>query len=88
MTTLTPMASFLSDRRAWLVIDGHPGKEAPISSGLPQGSPVSPILFILYVRQLAGAIEATVPGVRGLSFMDDQGLITVADSIKEACKTL
>jgi hypothetical protein len=82
------VASFLSNRRALLVIDGHAGKEVPVSSGLPQGSPVSPILFVLYVRLLATAIESAVPGVRGLSFMDDQGLITAADTIKEACKTL
>jgi hypothetical protein len=82
------VASFLSNRRALLIIDGHAGKETLISSGLPQGSPVSPILFVLYVRLLATAIENTVPGVRGLSFMDDQGLVTAANSVKEACKTL
>jgi hypothetical protein len=82
------VASFLTNRRAFLVIDGHPGIEAPINSGLPQGTPVSPILFVLYVRLLATAIETAVPGVKGLSFMDDQGLVTAAKSIKEACKTL
>lgn len=82
------VASFMSNRRALLVIDGHAGDEAPISSGLPQGSPVSPILFVLYVRLLATAIEDAVPGVRGLSFMDDQGLITAARSVQEACETL
>lgn len=72
----------------FLVIDGHPGLEAPINSGLPQGSPVSPILFVMYVRLLATAIEASVPGIKGPSFVDDQGLITAARSIKEACKAL
>lgn len=80
--------SFLSNRRALLVIDGHAGDETPINSGLPQGSPVSPVLFVLYIRLLAAAIEAAVPGVRGISFVDDQGLITAASSVKEACKTL
>ena len=82
------VASFLIGRQALLVIDGHPGKETPISSGLPQGSPVSPILFVLYVRLLSTAIETAVPGVRGLSFVDDQGLVTAASSVKEACRTL
>uniref|UniRef100_A0A093V4Z1 Putative RNA-directed DNA polymerase from transposon X-element n=1 Tax=Talaromyces marneffei PM1 TaxID=1077442 RepID=A0A093V4Z1_TALMA len=78
----------MSNRRAMLVIDGHIGEEVPISSGLPQGSPVSPILFVLYVRLLVAAIESAVPEVRGLSFVDDQGLVTAASSIREACKTL
>ena len=82
------VASFMIDRRALLVIDGHAGEEAPISSGLPQGSLVSLILFVLYVRGLAAAIEAAIPGVRGLSFVDDQGLVTAASSISEACRIL
>ena len=82
------VASFLTNRRALLVIDGHPGLEAPINSGLPQGSPVSPILFVLYVRLLATAIETAVPGVKSLSFVDDQGLVTAARTVKEACKAL
>jgi hypothetical protein len=57
------VASFLSNRRALLVIDGHAGKEVPVSSSLPQGSPVSPILFVLYIQLLATAIESAVPGV-------------------------
>ncbi|EED21750.1 endonuclease/reverse transcriptase, putative [Talaromyces stipitatus ATCC 10500] len=80
--------SFLSDRRVTLVIDGHVGKEVPISSGLPQGSPVSPILFVLYVHGLSRAIERSVPEVRCLSFVDDQGLVTAASSVKEACRIL
>ncbi|EED14170.1 reverse transcriptase, putative [Talaromyces stipitatus ATCC 10500] len=82
------VVSFLSDRRVTPVIDGHIGKEASISSGLPQGSPVSPILFVLYVHGLSRAIERSVPEIRCLSFVDDQGLITAASSVKEACRTL
>jgi hypothetical protein len=80
--------SFLSNQRALLVIDGHASNEAPINSGLPQSSPVSPVLFILYIRLLAAAIKAAVPGVQRISFIDNQGLITAANSIKKACKTL
>ncbi|EED18393.1 reverse transcriptase, putative [Talaromyces stipitatus ATCC 10500] len=80
--------SFLSDWQVTLVIDGHVGKEVPISSGLPQGSPVSSILFVLYVHGLSRAIERSVPEVRCLSFVDDQGLITAASSVKEACRIL
>jgi hypothetical protein len=65
------VASFLFNRRALLVIDGYASKEVPVSSGLPQGSSVSPILFVLYVRLLVTAIESAILGVRGLSFMDD-----------------
>jgi hypothetical protein len=38
--------SFLSDQRAMLVIDGRTGQTHAIQAALPQGSPVSPVLFI------------------------------------------
>lgn len=41
--------SFLTDRRLQLVIDGHTGDTRPIQTGVPQGSPVSPILFAIYL---------------------------------------
>ena len=71
----------MSNRWALLIIDGHASDEAPISLSLPQGLPVSLILFILYIRLLATAIEDAILGVRGLSFIDNQGLITVARSV-------
>jgi ribonuclease HI len=82
------VASFLQGRKAVLVIDGHEGREHPVSSGLPQGSPVSPILFLLYVSGLGAAIEREIPGMKVLSFVDDQGMVIGADSVEEACSTL
>ena len=82
------VTSFLMDRQVQLVIDGHQGLEQPIHSGLPQGSPVSPILFIIYVRGVFQAIETRVPGVRPLSFADDIGLLTQASSVDEVCQKL
>jgi len=39
--------SFLSDRRCRLLYQGSPKIFAPISVGTPQGSPVSPLLFVI-----------------------------------------
>jgi hypothetical protein len=44
------VTSFLMDRKVQLVIDRYQGPEQPINLGLPQGSLVSPILFIIYIR--------------------------------------
>jgi ribonuclease HI len=82
------VASFLKDRSVQLVIDGRLAPEQPIDSGLPQGSPVSPILFIIYIREVFEAIEARVPGVRPLSFADDIGLLAQGSSVDQVCRQL
>lgn len=46
--------SFLTDRRAMLVMDGRTGETRNFQAGLPQGSPVSPVLFILPVSAMFG----------------------------------
>jgi hypothetical protein len=77
--------SFLTDRRVSLIIDGYKAPEQPINSGLPQGSPVSPILFLIYIRGVFQAIERQVPGIKALSYADDIGLIAQESSVSEIC---
>lgn len=80
--------SFLEDRRVQLVIDGFQCLEQPIQAGIPQGSPVSPILFVIYLSGVFRAIEAAVPGIRGLSFVDDIGLLIAGRSVAQVATYL
>ena len=45
-------ASFLSNREAAICIDGRCGTMLPVQNGIPQGSPVSPILAAFYSAEL------------------------------------
>lgn len=45
-------ASFFDDRTATIRLDGQLSQTFDLRCGLPQGSPVSPILFLLYVEPL------------------------------------
>ena len=36
-----------------------------------QGSPVSPVLFALYITEIHQAVECQVEDCRGISFIDD-----------------
>jgi len=54
-----------------LVLDGMEGKAHEVDTGIPQGSPVAPILFITYLSGIFEEVEKRVEGVKALSFADD-----------------
>ena len=54
--------SFLTDRTVRLRFDGEESEPIPIIAGVPQGSPLSPILFILYISTLYEMLSERHPG--------------------------
>jgi retron-type reverse transcriptase len=42
----------------------------PTNTGIPQGLPVSPILFVIYISGVFDQVEQKI-GATGLSFVDD-----------------
>jgi len=57
-----------------LVLDGMEGKAHEVDTGIPQGSPVAPILFTTYLSGIFEEAEKRVVGVKALSFADDISL--------------
>lgn len=80
--------SFLIDRKIQLVIDGHDNKERTIETGIPQGSPVSSILFLIYISGVFDNVSKTSPDIMSLSFVDDLGFIASGYSVKEIVQAL
>jgi len=66
------ISSFLGERSCTLGLKGAPGTPSPVNKGAPQGCPISPLLFLLYVFPLHFGIP------RGLMilYVDDFTLTT------------
>ena len=59
--------SFLRNRTVKVRILGYTSREIAINYGVPQGSPISPLLFLLYLSKL----PKLVPNTRRSLFADD-----------------
>ena len=56
-TALNWFWSYLSDRRQYVLVDGQKSTETSLDFGVPQGSVLVPVLFILYTTPLTALIE-------------------------------
>ena len=67
--------AWLSSRVAILHFDGQQTEDILVVAGVPQGSPLSPILFILYIASLYQALKTAHPLVSIVGFIDDTNLL-------------
>ena len=58
--------SFLSDRKQRVVLNGHKSMTIPVTSGVPQGSVLGPLLFTMFVNEIPSIVSSPV-----LMFADD-----------------
>ena len=78
------VTSFPSERSCTLVFQGAPGTKAPVEVGTPQGSPISPLLFLIYVAPLHSAIPRRVM----LSYVDDFSITVASTSYRTNIRRL
>ena len=67
--------AWLNNRVANLHFDGQKTEDIPVVAGVPQGSPLSPVLFILYIASLYKALKKDHPLVSIVGFADDTNLL-------------
>ena len=79
---------FLKDQTIQLVIDGYDNRKCRIITRILQGSPVFPILFLIYFNGVFVKVTESNPAVISLSFIDNLGFIFASYSVKEMAKTL
>ena len=77
------LKSYLSDRYFRVKYEDEYSILKQMSSGVPQGSVLGPILYLLYTRDLPKQKDSIIA-----TFADDTAIITIDDDVRTATKTL
>jgi len=80
--------NFMSERTTTLIVDGVESPSFPIIRGVPQGSPLSPVIFVFYIADLLEESDSPVNMVTPIGFADDVQLLAFGDSAAENCRKL
>ena len=76
--------SCLESRKQFAFINGVESELGSVNYGVPQGSVLGPLLFLVYINDLCYAIKASCP----LHFADDTCLLNIQNFIKQIKSTL
>ena len=74
--------SYLSNRKQYVSINGYDSQLIEMNCGVPQGSVLGPLLFLLYINDLNQAIKFC----KVHHFADDTNLLYLGKSIKKLNK--
>ena len=76
--------SYLDNRKQLVSLNGDESKTQVMKHGVPQGSVLGPLLFIIYINDLHNAVRYS----QSYHFADDTHLLNISDSPKKIQKQL
>ena len=75
-TALNWFKSYLEDRKQYVEVNGHKSAMLPINTGVPQGSILGPLLFLIYMNDIPNSSSF----FKFLLFADDTSLKSFLDT--------
>jgi len=77
---LSWIESFLSCRQQLVLFDGARSEHSAVTSGVPQGTVMGPLLFLLHINDMPSVVD---PGTSIRLFADDTLIYRVIHSIED-----
>jgi Reverse transcriptase (RNA-dependent DNA polymerase) len=82
------VTSFLQERTTIIKVTEGESELFHTETGIPQGSPISPILFLFFIADLLDTTNNAALRTSAIGFVDDIHILTYGDSTERNCKTL
>ena len=76
--------SYLNNRKQFVTLNGSDSSFKPVSTGVPQGSVLGPLLFLVYINDLHKCINYS----KVYHFVDDTKLLQSDNSLKNVAKRM
>ena len=73
------LTSYLSSRKQYVMVGDDKSDDLEITKGVPQGSMIGPLLFLLYINDIVKAVE---PDVEVVLFADEAAFFLSAPSLQ------
>ena len=80
---LNLLSNFLRNRKQRVVLNGQTSSWADVNAGVPQGSILGPLLFLIYINDLADGLSSNAK-----LFADDTSLFSVVHNANTTAKEL
>ncbi len=81
-------SSFLRDRATSVTLEGQTSEMRAVETGIPQGSPISPVLFLFFNAPLIERCARAALPIQTGGFVDDIHLLAYSGSTEDNCRVL